>query len=193
MNEHVSAWLEAYHDGELQGRHLQQVKSHLAECAACRAELDTLRTLSALLQSSPAVENLTSAERFVAQVGLRLPRHQHQPAWWQAAHVGWRLAPIGLFGAWAFLQAVFLVAGGVLLALRWGGEPALQSAAWLNRLGAGLNDVAPVGLAPVGLDGAFPLGWGGLLYLGLMVLIGALYLSWLASWWARQYDRHNAD
>jgi len=193
MNEHVSAWLEAYHDGELQGRRWQQVKSHLAECAACRAELDTLRTLSAWLQSGPAAENLTPPERFVAQVGLRLPRHQDQPVWWQAAHIGWRLAPVGLFGVWAILQAVFIVAQVVLLALRWGGEPALQNAAWLNHLGAGLNDLAPVGLAD--LDGVFPLGAlaGSVLYLGLMALIGVLYWSWLASWWVRQHPRPNAD
>ena len=193
MNEHVSAWLEAYHDGELQGRRLQQVKSHLAECAACRAELDALRTLSAWLQSGPAAENLAPPERFVAQVGLRLPRRQDQPVWWQAARVGWRLAPVGLFGMWAILQAVFIVAQVVLLALRWGGEPALQNAAWLNHLGAGLNDLAPVGLAD--LDGVFPLGAlaGSVLYLGLMALIGLLYWSWLASWWARQHPRPKAD
>ena len=191
MNEHVSDWLEAYHDGELLGRRLQQVSSHLAQCAACRAELETLRTLSALLQASPAAENLTSPEHFVAQVELRLPRRQEQPVWQQAASVGWRLAPVGLFGAYALVQAIFIVAGVVLFALRLGGTPARQSAAWLNRLGAGLNDLAPVGLPALG--NVFPFGAGIVLYLGLMALIGLLYWSWLATWWARQHHRPLAD
>jgi len=135
MNEHVSAWLEAYHDGELDGRRLHQVASHLAQCAACRAELDRLQALSTLLQASPAASHLTPPERFVAQVGLRLPRYQAHPLWYQAASVGWRLTPVGLFGAYAILQAVFIVTGIVMLALRLGGEPARQSAAWFNSLG----------------------------------------------------------
>ena len=191
MNEHVSTWLEAYHDGELQGRRRQQVESHLAQCAACRAELETLRTLSVLLQASPAADNLTPPEHFVAQVGLRLPRHQEQSVWQRAAGVGWRLMPVGLFGAYALVQAVFIVTGVVLFALRLGGDPARQSAAWLNRLGAGLNDIAPIGLPALG--NVFPFGWGAVLYLGLMALIGLLYWSWLATWWARQHHRPRPD
>ena len=191
MNEHVHTWLEAYHDGELHGRRLQQVESHLAQCAACRAELETLRTLSALLQSNPAADPRTLPERFVAQVRLRLPRHPDQPAWRHAIRVGWRLVPVGLFGAWAFLQALFIVAGAVLLALRFGSGSTLQGIAWLNSLGAGLNDLAPLGLPD--LESVFPLGWDSVLYLGLMGLIGLLYWSWLATWWARQHHRSSAE
>jgi anti-sigma factor RsiW len=36
MDEHVHAWLEAYHDGELHGRRLEQVEDHLARCVECR-------------------------------------------------------------------------------------------------------------------------------------------------------------
>jgi hypothetical protein len=191
MNEHVGTWLEAYHDGELHGRRLQQLESHLAQCAACRAELETLRTLSALLQSSPAADSRTPPERFVAQVGLRLPRHPDQPAWWHAIRVGWRLVPVSLFGAWACLQALFIVAGAVLLALRFGGSSTLQGIGWLNSLGAGLNGLAPLGLPDLG--SVFPLGWDSVLYLGLMGLIGLLYWSWLATWWARQHYRSSAE
>ena len=48
MNEHVTAWLGAYHDGELRGRRLRQVETHLAHCATCRAELERLRALTAI-------------------------------------------------------------------------------------------------------------------------------------------------
>ena len=172
MNEHVSAWLEAYHDRELDGRRLHQVKSHLAQCAACRAELDRLQALSTLLQASPAASHLTPPERFVAQVGLRLPRYQAHPLWYQAASVGWRLTPVGLFGAYAILQAVFIVTGIVMLALRLGGEPAWQSVAWFNSVGAGLNNLVPIGL-PV-LDSVLSINWGVMLYLGLMAVQGCV-------------------
>jgi anti-sigma factor RsiW len=187
MNEHVSAWLEAYHDGELDGRRLRQVETHLADCAACRAELDRWQALSTLLQASPAASRLTPPERFVAQVGLRLPRHPAQPLSDRAVSLGWRLAPVGLLGAYAILQAVFIVTAIVMLALRLGGEPARQSAAWFNRLGTGLNDLAPIGL-PV-LDSVLSINWGVVLYMGLMAVIGLLYWSWLATWWVRQHQR----
>jgi len=190
MNEHVSAWLEAYHDSELDGRRLHQVISHLAQCAACRAELDRLQALSALLQASPATSHLTPPERFVAQVGLRLPRYQAHPLWYQAASIGWRLTPVGLFGAYAILQAVFIVTGIVMLALRLGGDPARQSVAWFNSLGTGLNNLAPIGL-PV-LDSVLSINWGVMLYLGLMAVIGLLYWSWLATWWVRQHHQPQA-
>ncbi len=191
MNEHVSAWLEAYHDGELAGRRLHQVQSHLAQCAACRAELDRLQALSTLLQASPAASHLTPPERFVAQVGLRLPRHQAHPFWYRAASIGWRLAPVGLFGAYAILQAVFIVTGVVMDALRVGGDPARQSAAWFNSLGTGLNDLTPIGLPA--LDSVLPVNWSVMLYLGLIAVIGLLYWSWLATWWVRQHQRPRAS
>ena len=74
MNGHVTPWLATYHDGELKGRRLRQVEAHLAECATCRAELNELQCLSALLHESPVAEDLLPPERFVAQVGLRLER-----------------------------------------------------------------------------------------------------------------------
>ena len=120
MNEHVTAWLEAYQDGELQGQRRRQVEAHLTECAACRAELERLRALTALLQESPAAESLTPPDRFVAQVGLRLPRRPERPAWARALEVGWKLTPVGLLGAWAFGHVVLSVASMVLIGLQLG-------------------------------------------------------------------------
>jgi anti-sigma factor RsiW len=191
MNEHVSAWLEAYHDGELNGRRLHLVESHLAQCAACRAELERLQAFSTLLQASPAASRLTPPERFVAQVSLRLPRHQAHPLPDRAASIGWRLTPVGLLGAYAILQAVFVIAGILSFALRLGDEPARQSAAWFNSLGTGLNNLAPVGLPVLGR--ALLFNWGSVLYLGLIAVIGLLYWSWLATWWVRQQHRPQAE
>ena len=118
MNGHVTPWLEAYHDGELQGRRLRQVEAHLVHCAACRAELDGLRALTSLLQESPSAEGLLPPQRFVSQVGLRLPRRPVAPAWKRTLEAGWRLIPAGLLTAWVFVHTLFFVAGVALRAAR---------------------------------------------------------------------------
>jgi anti-sigma factor RsiW len=199
MTEHVTAWLGAYHDGELQGHRRRQVEAHLAHCATCRAELESLRALTALLQESPVAVDLAPPQRFVAQVGLRLPHRPEQSACRRALEAGWRLTPLGLLGAWAFVQAVFTVAGIVLAALRLGlgGDlaawlpAASQQGAWLAGVfslsDAGLNDVARVALQLLGSGG--PWGWAVTLYIVSLVAISLLYWSWLATWWARRRHR----
>jgi hypothetical protein len=109
---------------------------------------------------------------------------------------GWQLVPVGLLGAWAFVQTAFIVAWGVLVALRMGlGEdvaagllPAAQQESWLTEAfslsSAGLNDVGQMMLQLLSSGG--PLGWGVTLNLVSLVVIGLLYWSWLASWWARR-------
>jgi hypothetical protein len=142
---------------------------------------------------------ITPPERFVAQVGLRLPRRPKRPAWQRMLETGWQLVPVGLLGAWAFAQTAFIVAGGVLVALRMGlGEnvaagllPVAQQEPWLTKVfdlsGAGLNDVGRIVLQLLSNGG--PLGWGVTLNLVSLVIIGLLYWSWLASWWARHQHR----
>ncbi len=190
MNGHVTPWLAAYHDGELHGRRLRQVEEHLAECAACRAELKELQSLSALLHES-AAEGLMPAERFVAQVGLRLPRRPTKPAWQRTLETGWRLAPAGLVGVWAFVQAVFIVAGVVMIALQVYGvdvlglqQPAHHETwltAALSLLGARLGDTTLTILKALDM-----LRWGLTFYLTATLAIVLLYWSWLASLWARR-------
>jgi len=196
MTEHVTAWLEAYHDGELHGRRLRKVEAHLECCAACRLELERLRGLAVLLQSAPAAEGLASPDRFVYQVGLRLPRRPAQPVWQRALNVGWRLAPVGLLGAWAFVQTVLVVAGvlGTAVQVGLGGDIAAgllsvsQGASGESELGnlsgTGLSNLLPAALGVLRTGG--PLGWGTTLAVALLILIGVLYWSWLASWWVRR-------
>jgi len=196
MNQHVTTWLGAYHDGELQGHRLRQVEAHLAHCATCRTELERLRALATLLQKSPAAGDLTPPERFVAQVGLRLPRRPVRPAWQRALGLGWRLVPVGLLGAWAFVQAVFTVARIALVALYTGAGGSLAAGVWpaaQQGLWAELFSLSAVGPSDVlwmiqrlASNGG-PLGWATTLNLGALVVIGLLYWSWLATWWARRH------
>jgi anti-sigma factor RsiW len=163
MSEHMTAWLSAYYDGELKGRQLRQVEAHLSDCAPCRAELDRLRVLSAMLRESPAASGLMPPEQFVAQVGLRLPRKPDRPVSQRALLAAWWIAPLVLLGVWVFLQTVVIVTGvtRVALDLSLGGELAAM-------------------LLPVESGGL----WEGVrLNLILPGVIGLLYWSWLASWW----------
>jgi predicted anti-sigma-YlaC factor YlaD len=191
MNGHVTSWIAAYHDGELGGRRLRQVEDHLAECEACRAELEQLQCLSTLLRESPAAKGLLSPERFAAQVGLRLPRRPTKPTWQRTLEASWRLAPAGLIGAWAFVQAVFIVTGVVLIALQVCGidvlglQQPVSHETWLtailNLFQARLGDTTLTILKAIST-----LGWGLTFYLTATIAIILLYWSWLASLWARR-------
>jgi len=194
MTKHVTNLLGAYLDGELKGRLLRRVEAHVAQCAACRGELEALRDLAALLKESPPVEGITPPERFVAQIELRLSPRPEQPATQRALEMGWRLVPVSLLGVWAFVQTVFIVTGMVQVAL-WAGLGGDIAAGLLpgSERGWRLSDLfrlSEVGLRDAGqillefVRGGGPLGWAPAIYAVLLVLIGLLYWSWLASWWA---------
>src|SRR5574341_704431 len=173
MSEHVTAWIAAYHDGELSGARLAQVVSHLHECAACRAELDSLEGLSALLQESPAMPERTSPERFVAQVRLRLPPHASPSPWMQTLKAGWLALPLAMVGVWAFLQAVLVVSSLALMALPlFGGLPRVSATGWYSAETAAVLLVIDTGLTAV---------------------LAALVWGWLAGWWAARHKNVRAS
>jgi len=193
VNKHLATRLQAYHDGELHGRRLRQVEQHLSQCVACRIELETLQRLSSLLQRSPEAKSLTPPEQFVAQVGLKLPRHQKQPAWQRSLRIAWLMIPLGLLGVLAFVQTVFIVSRVILNILQLesgqnmmtGILPLSQQNAWQ----AGIYSMSEASLSSMfttmlqWVQGGGPLGWGLMLSYGLLVVIGLLYWSWLAGWW----------
>ena len=196
MKDHASHWLGAYLDGELRGLRLRWVESHVEECAACQSELDALLTLRALLLESPAVETITRPDRFVAQVALRLPRRQERPPAQRALEMSWKMVPVGLLLVLAFVQTVFIVAGvlQVALSLGLGGDVA---AVVLPSSAGGVSFPDVFALSQASLADAFrvvvglvqsgaALAWLPVLNLLLLVVIGMLYWSWLASWWVRR-------
>jgi anti-sigma factor RsiW len=166
MNQHVLNWLPAYHDGELSPSHRRQVEDHLATCPTCLADLETLDSLSGLLRANQAPE-LTSPERFAAQVQLLLPRSP-QPATStnEKTLPRWVLgAPLALIAAWAFLQAALWITT-FLLGANWALGPQ--------------NLLFPGWAAPVDLIETA----GSLLvmYFGLMVATTILWCTWMAFW-----------
>src|SRR5512138_774901 len=112
MSNHVSEWLNAYHDGELRGNKLHHVEEHLVECEICQAELESLESLSKILRKAP-VPQFTHPERLAAQVSLRLARKQVKTSRNQILEIGWWMIPIGLLATWIFV-ATSTVLGDVL-------------------------------------------------------------------------------
>jgi anti-sigma factor RsiW len=203
MKTHADEWIPAYHDGELRGDRLAWVEAHLAGCAACRAELEQLRRLSALLRSVPPLADQAVPGRFTGLAGLRLPP-VGRPGWRRALETGWQAAPLVLVLVWAFAQAVLLasslaISGGFGGLLPPASLPLPGSAFWelASRL-AGLvlpgADLPAMSLPGVGwLDAlAALIPWPGLgdssfqliyLNLALTLAIGVFLWGWLASWW----------
>ena len=168
MNQHVLEWLPAYHDGELSASRQRQVQDHLATCPTCLAELKDLESLSGLLKTNIAPE-LTSPERFAAQVQLRLPRRPLPSATTSEKTIPrWVLgAPLALIAAWAFLLAALWITS-FLLGANWVlGPQNLLFTGWF----------APVDLIETA---------GGLLmmYFGLMLVTTILWSIWVAFWLA---------
>ena len=52
--QHINHLLDEYYDGELSPARRRQVEAHLDVCADCRAELEQMRQLSALLAEVPS-------------------------------------------------------------------------------------------------------------------------------------------
>lgn len=201
MMDHVLDRLQAYHDGELPEQKVRRVEEHLAQCEICRAELETLQAMSSLLQESPAASDLMRPGRFVAQVGLRLPRRPEQTVTQRVLETGWRLVPVGLLGAWAFVQTVLIVVSGILLAQNFPATarlfssilPSTSGGSWL----AGWQCFAAAG---TWVEAAWcvvryigPLGWTIALSIVLFLSMALLYWSWLASWWVRHSRSHKAQ
>jgi len=187
MGKHIHEWLNAYHDGELHGRRLARVESHLLHCPECQQALAELESLSALLQSDPRPKTSVSPEQFVAQVGLRLPRQsqagsriqkQHGPLSWY-----WAIAPLAIMGMVWFLQSVTLVTNLLTAIEALGINP--QAVSWL--LPAQTAPHNPLQSASIfALDLGVPFDASLFISLILPLILAGGYLLWLALWWIKQ-------
>ena len=194
MPNHVTEWLNAYLDGELQNGRLHMVKAHLVECKTCQAELRSLQDLSELLHKVPQPE-FTSPERFATQVNLLLPQKPVATPSSRLLEVGWWLIPIGLLAAWIFVGTAGIVSNLFSVANNFG---LLDStAAWLV---SGSSDAANLTstLGQFNLLEGNSLQWfqvtesysrNVIPQFVWQVSIAVLYLAWIAIWWARQ-TRH---
>jgi hypothetical protein len=180
------------------------METHLTTCEACRDELRELRIVSNLLRADPAPE-FTSAERFVSQLTLNLPRrllHERPP---KPGSLAWWLVPAGLLGAWFFLKTVFTLTDMVTAANVTGLLG--HTASWL---GGGQETIwfsvatSLFGGLPSGAQSTLSMlnNWS---VIGMNLLSGfiwqaaivLLYWIWLSIWWLRSSQRsmkmHNAS
>jgi hypothetical protein len=191
MHEEMRALLNAYLDGEIQGRRLREMEIHLASCAECQKELGELRLVSERLRADTRVE-VPSAERFVSQLTLSLPRRPQQERRAKPGSLAWWLVPAGLLMGLAFIQTstaltnlvTFANLTGLLgNASQWLGSG--QESVWLGAAatvfgGQLLAQPALTLLNNVSLSVTN-------LFIGYVAqaFIALLYCAWLGAWWFR--------
>ena len=197
MIEHVTDLLGAYVDGELHGLRLRQVEDHLARCAACCKELAELRSLSTLLQETIPSEAFTPTDRFVANLTLNLPRRPETAPRRKPLEFMWWLVPVGVLGAWIFLQTVITVTTVVSTANLTGLFG--HAAAWLQQSGSDQSLWFSAGMGLFGnhvqgdsrtvldlLNDFSIFGMNVTMQLVWQGGIALVYWFWLGLWWNRR-------
>ena len=194
MSQHVSEWLNAYHDGELYGNRLRHVEAHLSECELCQAELESLESLSNLMHEVHTPE-ITVPERFAAQVKLRLPPKKVAVSRRQILEIGWWMIPVGLLAAWVLISTSFFV--GDMLSTAHNLGIVNNISGWLI-FGSMGNTNWSSALGQLGILRGSNLNWveateaftkASLPRISLHVSIALLYLSWIAIGWVRRTPR----
>ncbi|MBI4506265.1 MAG: zf-HC2 domain-containing protein, partial [Chloroflexi bacterium] len=153
---HPRAELSDYVDGRLDHRARERLERHLARCAACQGELETLRQTVALLRALPSAEPARSFALRAAPVRVGAPRRG--PLWPALPALAAGLAAVLVVAAASGLlwPAVFTPDGSAPLALAPAREaaPALPGAAAApqaapaRRAGPAAPAVAPAAARP---------------------------------------------
>ncbi len=195
MHEEMRNLLNAYLDGELQGRRLQEMESHLASCETCQKELNELRALSGLLQADTELD-APAAERFVSNLTLNLPRRAQPARPPKSFPLAWWLVPAGLLAAWVFIQTVYTLTDVVTVAnltgllgasSHWLGTG--QESFWMSiatNLFGGQILAQPAMPLLNNLSVAADNWFDGFIWEAVVAL---LYCAWLGVWWLRQSQR----
>lgn len=190
MSNHVTEWLNAYFDGELQGYRLHQVEAHLAGCEACRAELESLGKLSGLLHDVP-LPDFPSPERFASQINLLLPQKRTPPPRRSLFEVGWWMIPVGIMAVWVFVSTALLLSNVVSVADSFG-LLGTTTSSWISSPAETADLTAALG--GFGVLGGDSLQWAErtesltrsmVPQFVLQVSVAVLYLAWFATWLAR--------
>lgn len=110
--ETIEAELQNYLEGDMNRHEAEQVRRHLAECAACHRRLDELWLVVERLEAAPILEppvNLRAAVRERLPFVEREPGHLH-PWWWPRAVA---VAMSGFLGGFLGRSLVLSPAGSV--------------------------------------------------------------------------------
>jgi anti-sigma factor RsiW len=193
MHEEMRSLLNAYLDGELHGKRLLEMRTHLTQCESCRNELKDLQLVSDLLKAAPVPEFMP-ANRFISNLTLGLPRRASRDLSPKSGYLAWWLVPAGLLGAWFFVQTAFILTNvltaaqttGLLgQAAAWlgGGQQMTWFAAMTSFAGPRVSGLQPALSVVNNLDILSVNLLVGFLWQALIVL---LYWGWLVAWWLRR-------
>jgi predicted anti-sigma-YlaC factor YlaD len=175
--QHIHHLLDEYHDGELAPARCRQVERHLRACAACRAELEQMRQLSALLLGVPVPDEFSAPQLFGAQVALRVSRQQVERTRYPGA--AWHVVPVLLLVGVVALQGLFFLLGGLAGLVRMASRLGLDLGSWWPvwnafeaRLGSVLN------LSAASVVTVLSVGLMVVLYLALIAVF-VPYVGWV--------------
>lgn len=197
--DRVSEWLGAYLDGELNAERRAWVEEHLATCAGCREELESLRALSSLLlaDAQPATSGAFTSRVMAAlppraSAGALLGLGGSAEALPRKIVLGLYWFPMALFGLWVFLEAVIVASSAALFGMRFLPQGLLPAGAAGS--GGALNGWLSGALSMAGLtelagfvENAAQF-WPGVmmlvLELGATALVAVLFLAWLTGFFS---------
>lgn len=184
--QHVNHLLNEYYDGELSPARRRQVEAHLQACPACRAELEQVRQLSALLGEVSLPDAFSSPQLFGAQVGLRISREQVERSRYPGAV--WHVVPVLLLCSLVVLQGLFALLGGMAGLVRtanWLGIDWNLSWPWWNAVQAQLGGW--LGLSPTSLVTVVSAVLMVVLYLAMLAVF-IPYVGWVRTLWRSAQD-----
>jgi predicted anti-sigma-YlaC factor YlaD len=198
MSDHIIAYLDAYHDGELNPRQVQSIESHLAVCPTCREAYLAIENLSAALQEYQTPK-FPAADLIASQVALCLPREQAIPVRRKILKIGWWMIPVALLSAWVSLGITGLVNNLLMAAeqMRWLDPasvfvvPSFRFESFFSMFVNFLVSMLPTTMhwVPISENFIRPV----LFNLFWHISIAILYLSWIAIWWTQQANQRSGQ
>jgi anti-sigma factor RsiW len=130
--------LHQYFDGELHGRQLEQVRSHVDGCESCSGELASLKSLhKAIALTAEDAANSVHSEALFARIERGL-QEAEEPSLLERMRVWWEELLAPGTPAWMPATAAIGVAAAIFMVARWAGDsvkvpqvatPSIQEAA----------------------------------------------------------------
>ena len=184
MNQHIETLIDAYLDGELSEKQVRNVEAHIKDCPECLVQIEQHRNLSSMLKAVPGYSSKKSSEQFVSEVNLLLPRQQKKPKG-TLTNLIWISIPLALLAAFVFVQALTLISG--VFELFPGANNlfvnTFTAPTFSFHLIPWLQTLIDGAMIWFGVDWIFQ--WNLITYIFSMIIIGILYLLWLAGWFVR--------
>jgi hypothetical protein len=200
MMDHVIEFLGPYLDGELRNLQVLRLEKHLESCKMCRSELHNLRVLQDLLSEDAELPTMKSEDQFVAEVSLLMDRNTEPTAIKKMLLIGWKAIPVTLAGAWLFMQTALALTATIFVLSRLTPELPVVAQFKPNPAVSYLSNALCCFTQPIitqvlefitqVIRPDIDLNWQIPAITLLPLIVGILYVCWLASWWVMR-NRQN--